>query len=293
MRRVLRQLVEQSLMRLPPSDRRGRTLVLAYHNVLPQRLNRGGDRSLHLDLERFERQLTIIRSEAEAVCLSTIREGDQHSVPRVVVTFDDAYDGAIRFGVPACVAAGVPCTVFVAPRLLGMVPFWDTQATLSQWSPARRLEYLNDARGTGGHISPEDWVDDAFDISHLTIAHADAVREVCQSPLVRIGHHTASHSNLGALSFGEALAEIQQGQSWVRENFGSAAINWLAYPYGAAPVEASQIAAAASLDGAFLVGGGWWRNNDDHEPHLPRWNVPAGVSEAGFQLRLRDRSLRS
>lgn len=290
-RRIIRGALERCLLLAPPADRAGSTLVLAYHNILPRVQNHGGDRSLHLDLEAFERQLSVIKEEADVVSLDDYSLSARTRSPRVIITFDDAYDGAIRYGVPACIAAGLPCSVFVAPALLGSIPAWDLRASANCWSSKERAAYLTRERGLGGHSQPANSTGGPAPLSHLRIADHSSILEITRSPLVRIGHHTLRHANLAALTTEESIREIRDARAWVKQHFGSAALDWLAYPYGAPPVAASRVIAETKVVGALLVNGGWGLPSNQPATGVPRWNVPSGISEAGFRLRIRGRRL--
>jgi hypothetical protein len=59
----------------------------------------------------------------------------------------------------------------------------------------------------------------------------------------------------------------------------------LAYPYGISSPEVERAAKAVGYMAAFRVHGGWMKRADTRWS-LPRFNVPAGLSRAGFRLRL-------
>src|SRR5213079_1926770 len=44
--------------------------------------------------------------------------------PRVAITFDDGYRGAVCIGVPELARRDVPATLFVVPGFVGKGPFW-------------------------------------------------------------------------------------------------------------------------------------------------------------------------
>src|SRR6266853_2978654 len=105
--------------------RAGRSLILAYHNVIPDEPNAGADRSLHLTRERFAEHIAALGRTHDLVSLEEALSGRPGSVrPRAAVTFDDAYAGAVQLGVDVLADAGVPATMFVAPGRLGGQDFW-------------------------------------------------------------------------------------------------------------------------------------------------------------------------
>src|SRR5258706_9071692 len=76
--------------------RRGRVLVVAYHNVVPDDWAGTGDTSLHLRLSRFVGEIDRLRQTHDVVPLSEATEPARPGArPRAVVTFDDAYRGAV------------------------------------------------------------------------------------------------------------------------------------------------------------------------------------------------------
>lgn len=287
MRSQLRRMAEQALQFAPARNRTGRTLILAYHNVLPRVTRALGDPSLHLDLERFAAHLEILKREADVVHLEEVLTATSSAKPRVTITFDDAYHGAILHGVSACTSAGLPCTVFVAPGLLGKVPAWDVMASQGNWSAGERESYLWTNSGSGGHLDPDEARNIGTDLGTLMIADLDAIRGVCQSPLVRIGNHTMHHVNLGAFQTETVVEEIVSAQQWLGREFGESSLNWLAYPYGIPPQETAGLLGQCGLAGAVLVNGGWTDPQQIVKAHMPRWNVPAGISDQGFLIRLR------
>jgi len=286
-RRFVRRAVERALHLAPSRVPMGSVLVLAYHNVLPQSTNTNGDRSLHLDLERFAAHMAILGQEAQVVKLDEARQVDTEARPRVAITFDDAYEGAIRYALPLCAAKGFPCTVFVAPSLLGKVPAWDALAEAGRWSTAARNAYLERDCGLGGHLSLAGDISQAGTLSHLRIADFTEVEHACRFPLVQLGNHTMHHANLGALDQSQAMVEIEAAKNWLGERFGSSVVNWLAYPYGIPPRQAEDVVRACQVKGGMLVRGGWMNPAQAPFAAIPRWNVPAGISDDGFRLRVR------
>src|SRR6476646_910636 len=78
---------------------RHRSVVLAYHNVVPDDAPPVGDLSLHLSQSRFAAQLDELARHAEVVPLDAVFSRAVGKRPRVAITFDDAYLGAVTRGV--------------------------------------------------------------------------------------------------------------------------------------------------------------------------------------------------
>jgi peptidoglycan/xylan/chitin deacetylase (PgdA/CDA1 family) len=268
------------------------TLVLAYHNIRPAGEAAAGEHALHLPWAQFCEHLDLLAGHAEIVSLaSTSTPGHSHNRPRVALTFDDAYAGAVEFALPEVSRRGLTASMFVAPGLLGGRSFWwdqlagplggvlpadvrgfaletlaGRQDRVAAWAAERRLPWTE---------SMPAWA---------VGASAAALRSAASLPGITIGAHSWSHPNLAALT-GEALTqELQAPRQWMREQ-GLGTGDWLAYPYGRAGADTAQAAEAAGYVGALRVSGGFVRA-DVHRHQLPRLNVPAQLSGAGLRLRL-------
>lgn len=113
------------LARGSPRRMRHRALVLAYHNVVPDGLAGRGDRSLHLPMSTFLRQMDLLQAHCRIVplidILAGVRDDDR---PVVAITFDDAYRGAVEHALPELSRRGLRSALFVAPGLLGAQSLW-------------------------------------------------------------------------------------------------------------------------------------------------------------------------
>ena len=112
-------LVRGGLPRLALRRRSRDVAILAYHNIVPTGESVAGDRSLHVDQADFARQLDLILQYAEVIPLSDIDVPSSGSRLRVVITFDDAYRGAMTAGLAELERRGLPSTVFVPTGLMG------------------------------------------------------------------------------------------------------------------------------------------------------------------------------
>src|SRR5690348_4128876 len=136
-RDVVKATVEAALIRsgvayIARRRLRGRALVLAYHNVVPTGQPRLGETSLHLAQADFAAQLDLLASTHDVVPLESIVDDVSESArPRVAITFDDAYHGAITAGLEELRRRAMPATIFVAPGLLGGDTWWDRLAAAS------------------------------------------------------------------------------------------------------------------------------------------------------------------
>lgn len=287
LRSLVRGAVERVMCALPRRTQPGDRLILAYHNVVPTGWEPRGDRSLHLPVDKFEAQLRMIRNEAEIVPLMELLTTEAPNDRRVAITFDDAYASALALGVPACAAAEAPCTIFVAPALLGTVPHWDWAADTGAWSGADRERFLWQQSGIPAH-GQGDLVPSSC--AELRIAEYAQLRAVACSALVTLGNHTMRHPNLGALPADAASDDIEEADRWLRQRFPSQYVPVLAYPFGLAGSPGDAARWTTTIQDALRVTGGWLPTATPSERlQIPRWNVPAGISRHGFQLRLRGR----
>jgi peptidoglycan/xylan/chitin deacetylase (PgdA/CDA1 family) len=264
-------------------------LVLAYHNIVPRGEPIAGERSLHLPQDDFAAHLEVLVREADVVPLAANLDSpiDRRSArPRVAITFDDAYRGAMTAGVDELVRRSLPATVFVAPGCLGGTFWWDelAEARGGALDAQERSRLLIECRGEGHQIRA------AVLVSVSLPAHAHAATEAeliaaCGRSLVRAGSHSWTHPNLAVLP-GDALApELDRPRAWLAERFTDP-LPILAYPYGLASQAVVAALPAAGYKAALDIDGGWTRLPVTDPYHVPRLNVPSGLSSAGFALRI-------
>jgi peptidoglycan/xylan/chitin deacetylase (PgdA/CDA1 family) len=238
-------------------------------------------------VDKFEAQLQMIREQADIVSLMELLTTDAPNDRRVAITFDDAYASALTLAVPACAAAEAPCTIFVAPAILGTVPHWDWAADTGAWSDTDRERFLWQQGGVPAH-GQGDLALSSCD--ELRIAEYAQLCTVASSALVTIGNHTMRHPNLGALPEDAASDDIEEADRWLRQRFPSQYVPVLAYPFGIVGSHLDTARWSTTIEYALRVTGGWSPNAAPPERlRIPRWNVPAGISRHGFQLRLRGR----
>lgn len=285
LRSVAKSAREQMLQRLPRRIGNGSSLVLAYHNVVSQEDVGFGDRSLHLGIEQFVCQLEMLSEEADIVSLPDLLANHGGRGRRVAITFDDAYRGCLRLGIPACTRLNIKPTIFAAPALLGRALPWDIRSMRGDWSPADRVAFLNRDRGNAARHSesncrelPDDYrVGSYCELESVVTDHA-----------VYLGNHTMSHVNLARLTPSEVHSEVAQAQNYLVQRFPKHAMACLAYPYGIEPPADAQSQAILQLEHAFRVSGGWIPATElGMGFRLPRLNVPAGVSLRGLRAQVR------
>ena len=270
----------------------GRTLILAYHNIVPDGEAVVGDASLHLPQRVFARQLDALIRTHDVVNLDqALLEPEGATRPRAVITFDDASQGAVTAGVDELVRRGLPGTIFIAPTFVGGRSFWwdalcQPGSSGSGMSDALRSYALDDLGGADETI--RGWAKaHGFELReppvHQRCATEAQLRAAVQ-PAITFGSHTWSHPNLVALDEAELDRELTEPRRWLAERFENV-VNWVAYPYGRWDARVAQASARAGYDAGLRVEGGWLPLNGLARHSLPRHNVPAGLSMGGFRLR--------
>jgi peptidoglycan/xylan/chitin deacetylase (PgdA/CDA1 family) len=296
MRHALKQRVERALSsdavgRMTRHRIRGKRLILAYHGIVPEGETPAGERSLFVNQRDFADHLDVIAETADLVALDALDAADDGR-PRVAITFDDAYRGAVNEGIQELVARGFPATIFVAPgRLNDHVFWWDA---LSEGSAALDEAIRNHAlhRLGGSDERVRAWAakvrlpsSDALPGYAQTATHTE-LRNALEFSGITVGSHSWSHANLAALGASDVAAELERSRDWLQAAFGEKAIPWLAYPYGLDSDEAHRAAAKAGYVGGLRIGGGWHRAIDVPRLERPRLNVPGSLTAAGFRARL-------
>jgi peptidoglycan/xylan/chitin deacetylase (PgdA/CDA1 family) len=282
--------IPRSILRKPG---RG-VLILAYHNIVPEGESPVGDRSLHLPQRNFAEQLDRLLETHTVVPLDQLLAPEtETSRPRAVLTFDDAYLGALTAGLEELESRGLPATVFVNPGALDWEGFWwdrladpvtgilpeAVRGHALDALGGRQMEILSWAATTGLDLHPLPEYARAAPLPHL--------RSVAASPVVALGSHSWSHPCLRSLSEKELNHELASARDWLAQHFSSVC-GWISYPYGHHSKQVER-GAARYHEGGLRVSGGIARAGDFNEPdryRVPRINVPSGVTGEGFILRL-------
>ncbi len=294
-RRLLKSVVERALLRsglagISRRRRRSDTLVLAYHDIVPDGELPVGDSSLHLPRAAFAAQLDALLEIADVIPLdeAVTAAGAAGRRPRVAITFDDAYRGAVLAGVGELVKRGLPATIFVAPTLLdGRVFWWDalTPAGMPGLAPEVREEALWKLAGKAHDILEYHAVGDASHIPpYARGAALPELRDAAAQAGITLASHSWSHPNLAALSPDELREELARPLAWLRERF-EGVLPFVSYPYGHHTEAVERAADEAGYRAAFRIDGGWIRGGEPNRFAIPRLNIPSGLSTAGFRLR--------
>ena len=292
----LKHLVEVGLTtvlprRLLARRLKGGTLVLAFHNVVGDQRDAGLDRSLHLPLSAFLGLIDTLSATHRFAPIDEIETApDVSAKPAVVITFDDAYRGAVCHALPELARRRIPSTVFVVPGRIGAEGmWWDTVAggagtALTSEERARVLaEAAGDEEAVGVLAARLGWRRVPVSAA-CRLATREELAAVGRLPGVQFASHSWSHPNLVRLDDARLAEELRTPIPWLTEMFGDRFLNYFAYPYGLSDARVEMAAKAAGYRMAFRVTGGW---TAPAEPpyRRPRLNVPAGLSPAGMRLR--------
>jgi peptidoglycan/xylan/chitin deacetylase (PgdA/CDA1 family) len=266
-------------------------MILAYHGIIPTGSTPVGERTLFIAQEDFAAHLDLLSVAADVAPLDRIDE-DGDGRPRVAITLDDAYRGAVREGVQELVKRALPATIFVAPaRLDGHVFWWDALSSRNGTLDPRVRDYaLRALAGSDERVRA--WAADAaLSMSQVVSEYAqaatrDELRAALACPGITVGSHTWSHANLASLGPADLAWEVGESRTWLKAEFGEKTIDWLAYPYGLNSIAAQHAVRDASYVGALLISGGWHRPHEVSKFARPRFSVPARFSVAGLKARL-------
>ena len=270
---------------------RGRVLILAYHNVVPRGEMPCGDRSLHLPQDTFGRQLDELQGRYDVVPLAELRR-DSADRARAALTFDDGYLGTLTAGLEEVQRRGLPATVFLPPGFVGGRSFWwDELADCFDGAiPANlRERLLTELAGDDEEIRR--WVSEQGlrlrgSLPPWACAASEAeLRSAAGYRGLTLGSHSWSHVNLASVDPARRRVELAQSKSWLEATFPQSSIAWLSYPYGLESMDARADARQAGYVAALRGNGGHFRPGSAPIYGLPRLNVPAGLSDAGFALR--------
>jgi peptidoglycan/xylan/chitin deacetylase (PgdA/CDA1 family) len=270
---------------------RAKRLILAYHGIVPEGMSLAGERALFIAQRTFADHLDMLREVADVATLDRLdEEGDGR--PRVAITFDDAYNGAVREGAHELAQRGLPATIFAVPfRLDGGAFWWDAlshgRAALDQ---GVRFHALNQLGGVDERVRA--WAERLRLPSTHTLprfalpATYLELKTALSLPGISVGSHSWAHANLTALEERELEADLDRSRTWLHAEFGKKAINWLAYPYGLESPVVQRAAAKVGYTGALRIAGGWHRPTEVSRFARPRLNVPSGMSTAGLRARV-------
>jgi peptidoglycan/xylan/chitin deacetylase (PgdA/CDA1 family) len=168
---------------------RGGVVVLCYHGV-PEQYR-----------EAFARQMS--RIARRAISLEQLRGAKSYRfgvLPRVCVTFDDGYENFLENAAPILGQLGVPATVFVVPRNMGVRPQWNMRP---------------------GDLDANERLMDQAQIEGLVERRG-----------IQVGSHTLMHPDLTTLDMPDVRRELQESKIVIEDTFRTP-VTAVAFPYGA------------------------------------------------------------
>jgi peptidoglycan/xylan/chitin deacetylase (PgdA/CDA1 family) len=267
--------------------------VLTYHNVVPTRDDaRQGEASLHIDQATFADQLDQLCETHDVVSVADVLNGCRWrgNRPRALITFDDAYRGAVTLGVEELAKRRLEATIFVAPGLVACGGFWwDALAAPygGEIPHSLRQSALFEYGGADERI--REWVSMTGLPTRspgLTqcCATIGELRAAARVPGITFASHSWSHPVLSGLAADALRVELGRPLRWLRETLGDV-LPALAVPYGLSSRLVEREARRQGYAVVFPGTRGWIRARALLPFALPRQNVPAGLSRTAFLLR--------
>lgn len=166
---------------------RSKVVVLCYHGVTDY------------DRSRFSRQIASISQKV--LTLSCISSGEPRlsKSPKVVLTFDDAFENLVRNVIPVINEYQVPISIYVVTGCMGSKPVW-----------------LKDSKHR-----------DEFE----TLMSASKIKELSKNSLISFGIHTHTHPKLTDISTAAIHKEIKISKC-ILEDLLNQEVSALAFPHG-------------------------------------------------------------
>lgn len=284
-------LVAAGVARAGEWRRRDRTAILSYHNIVPDGESVTGDASLHLPQRVFRDHLETLQDHYQIVSLERLADRPVGGSPRVAITFDDAYAGAVSAGVDELASRGLPATLFVSAGMLDRRSFWwDRLAGPDGVVASDRRAYVlwelaGDDEAVRSWMGAEGLVD-ADLADHARSATVAELDTATSRAAITLGAHGWGHLNFAALD-DERLAREMERPARALEGRYDAYRPWVAFPYGLMS-ESVEAASARTYRFGFRIEGGLAtpRRIGARPCSVPRINVPAGLSARGLRLRV-------
>ncbi len=288
----LERLLRIGSTRLARFLARGRSLILVYHNIVPDGEIARGDLPLHLARARFAQQLDILQETHRVVPLDSVLDPDPDTAagPRIAITFDDGYRGALTAGIAELTKRGLPATVFISSALVGCPSFWWDALPEHIRANTLSLRMFAVTELAGDDSAVRSWAArEGLALreipDHARPASEEELGMAASLPGITLASHSYAHRNLAKLAPQELSIDLLGSLRWLRRRF-DAVLPWLAYPYGISSPAVRTAAADAGFEGAVEDTGGWVPRNVHDRFALPRLSIPAGLSIDGFALRI-------
>jgi peptidoglycan/xylan/chitin deacetylase (PgdA/CDA1 family) len=232
--------------------------ILLYHRVAPKQRDQFG---LCVTPTNFDQQIASISEIGTPLSLSELvgqnRRG-QLKANSIAVTFDDGYLDVLENAIPILERYEVPATIFIVTGNFGKPFWWDRLADLivhSQKLPesirlgsedlptggGSRARLLKKIYPTVRAMPPQQRDEELTELAQV-IGHSagleneramdvSELRSLARHPLITLGAHTVTHSQLASLSIAEQEKEIASSVRDLEEVIGQA-VNTFSYPFG-------------------------------------------------------------
>ncbi|MCW3016473.1 MAG: polysaccharide deacetylase [Solirubrobacterales bacterium] len=264
-------------------------VVLAHHRVGDARTVVGHPGQLSVDEETLDRQLQILRRDADLIEPAALHEARSHRGRAVLLTFDDGYADARATALPILQAHGAAAVFFIATGFIDRprLPWWDELTWIAERAhrPAAAGDWTAHYKQLGSGAA-ERYLDELARRTGVGRAPASAgAGQWCDWDDVRtlrdagmtIGAHTHDHPVLARAPAERQRHELCLGMDRIEAETG-ARPRWLAYPVGqrASFSETTRrVAQEAGIELAFSSYGGWnpWSELDRYD--VRRMWVPA------------------
>ncbi len=278
------------------------TAILCYHGIVGAGAE--GRATFHVPADQLDRDLAMLRRMGTIVGLPELlqRIDARQSVRGLfAITFDDAYEGVLRRGLPVLEAHRAPATVFaVSAALAGGARFWwdrledlELHVDAAQWRDFVVREGLDRADIlASGHGRLTDTQERALAslererkfTTPMRSCSADELLILAGHPLVTIGPHTVTHAALGTLDDDGILAEVQ-GSARALHLLVPELLPLLAAPYGSGDARTIPIARRAGMTHTLGVAARTWRGEGADRP-IPRFVMSRRRTGARLALQL-------
>lgn len=303
----------------------GRYVVLMYHRILPDedRLQTFSHDAIIVDPARFQMQLDALLKYFDIVSLtqfmSDIETGSTHTRPRLLITFDDAWEDNFHNAYPALVQRKLPATIFVPIDYIGTGSvFWQEElghlirAAVSIETPQLhellKKHGLDDLRELGEPVRSTEIKKRVRDLKQLDYAALDKIlMEFRAMVSVQYGldtylsipqmqqmlqhgisfqSHASSHKRLPRLTANEIAEELTRSFNWLDSTLNVQPLA-IAYPNGDFDESVIQIANKTGFKLGFSTLSGSV-HKADHRFKLKRINIhdDSAGSEARFIMSL-------
>jgi len=284
-------LVGAGVVRAAERRSRHRTAILSYHNIVPEGESVVGDASLHLPRHRFCDHLDVLQRHYEIVSLDRLALPSAGQTPRVAITLDDAYAGAVSVGVDELASRGLPATLFVSAGMLDRRSFWwDRLAGVDGIVASERRAHAlwalaGDDDAVRGWMRAESLGE--LDAPEHALSATEAELDAATSQAgVTLGAHGWRHLNFAALDEDRLAGELDRPARALKARY-EAYRPWVAFPYGLASASVEAASASMYQLGFGIEGGPATSRQIAGRPaFIPRINVPAGLSVKGLRLRV-------